>query len=632
MQDHQRAAFLAACDRHPPNQAITYMENNVAVPGQPLPIFSERANGFVTLNEARLQQSESNARWNEVRGEMEDLFKLMEQVQKKLDRDTAGNDAETKINLRKCDWKAVMGEVARTAQQWKSRPNKQGKVMVFIDKIGRHSGALETWLGILPMGDYGSSICGVFKIVIGAAGQYTKVEEGVYEALSEIPRIMDSAKRYVGLYRQMREQSVEQRTIELFRAILTFLRRVMQYFLDDKSKKFMGTLMKQGTYKEQLFTSLDAVKACAQAVNEEAWQCQARMVSRVYENTEKIQADTQRLQAVFNHFLNGLLNNPRFQKASPDLAVLESSTIRPDTSPYDLLNVDFSSLQDKETSDSTTPTMPTLSSRHTGLPGSSTTGSEPNRLLQCLYYHEEFLSEDIDSILSSSYMLNENAKSRVASMLRNEKFQAFMTETRSSTSLLVNGRGDLSTADGISPFSVVVAEMAPAGLTAGIPIFVLKYFCSEHNPSRVRNRWSSPTGMLSDLIGQLVCQMLDKGIPIDLSFVSHSKWRKLDSLDVRTICSVFKRIVQQLPQGGVVLCVIDEISVYERQSLVYETDIVMSKLVQLVRRNGGPVFKLLVTCYVRALEVDRLFPGCTLDLEEDIEVDDSAGWTMSHYL
>lgn len=86
----------------------------------------------------------------------------------------------------------------------------------------------------------------------------------------------------------------------------------------------MGTLMKQGTYKEQLFTSVDAVKACAQAVNEEAWQCQARMVSRVYENTEKIQAgtqklqaDTQRLQAVFNHFLNGLLNNTRSQKAGP---------------------------------------------------------------------------------------------------------------------------------------------------------------------------------------------------------------------------------------------------------------------------------------------------------------------------
>ncbi|RBR24288.1 uncharacterized protein FIESC28_02778 [Fusarium coffeatum] len=569
MEEHQRAAFLAARERHPPSHAITYIETNVALSGQPLPIFSERANGFVSLDDARLQQEESNAKWNEVRDEMEHLFKLMEKVQSKLDHE-AGSEIGNKVNLRNCDWKAVMGE---------------------------------------------------------AASQYTKVEESIYEALSEIPKIMESAKRYVDLYRQMREQSLEQRTIELFRAILTFLRQVMQFFLDDKSKKFIGSMMKQGSYKEQLFTNLDAVKMCAQAVNEEASQCQARMVSRVYENTEKI-------QIVFNQFLNFLLTNPRFQTSDPDPSVLESNTIQPDTSPYDLLNVDFSSSQDNETNGSIIPTMPTLSSRHTGRPGSSTTCSESNRLLQCLYYHEEFLTEDIDSILSSSYMLNEKAKSRVASMLRNDKFQAFMTETRNSTSLLINGRGDLSTADGVSPFSLVVAEMArepDTRLTAGAPIFVLKYFCSEHNPSRVRNRWSSPTGMLSDLIGQLVCQMLDKGIDIDLSFLSHSKWRKLDGLDVRTICSVFKRIVEQVPQGGVVLCVIDEISVYERQSLVYETDIVISKLVQLVQRDGEPVFKLLATCYDRALEVNRLFSGCTLDLEEDIEVDDSADWTISHY-
>ena len=58
MQEDPRAAFLATRDRHPPNPAVTYIENNVALPGQPLPIFSERTNGFVSLNEARLQQEE----------------------------------------------------------------------------------------------------------------------------------------------------------------------------------------------------------------------------------------------------------------------------------------------------------------------------------------------------------------------------------------------------------------------------------------------------------------------------------------------------------------------------------------------------------------------------------------------
>lgn len=58
MQEHQRSAFLATRDRHPPNQAITFIENNVALPGQPLPVFSERAHSFVSLDEARLHQKE----------------------------------------------------------------------------------------------------------------------------------------------------------------------------------------------------------------------------------------------------------------------------------------------------------------------------------------------------------------------------------------------------------------------------------------------------------------------------------------------------------------------------------------------------------------------------------------------
>ncbi|RFN51756.1 hypothetical protein FIE12Z_3959 [Fusarium flagelliforme] len=148
MLEDPRAVFLAGRGRHPPNQAVTCIENNVALPGQLLPIYSERANGFVSLDEARLQEEES--------------------------------------------------------------------------------------------------ICGVFKLAIGAADQYTKVEEEVYEALSEIQRIMESA-RYVDLYRQRREQALQQRTIELFRAILAFLRQIMQFFLDDKSKNFFGSMMKQGT-------------------------------------------------------------------------------------------------------------------------------------------------------------------------------------------------------------------------------------------------------------------------------------------------------------------------------------------------------------------------------------------------
>ncbi|KAJ4129770.1 hypothetical protein NW768_006739 [Fusarium equiseti] len=237
------------------------------------------------------------------------------------------------------------------------------------------------------------------------------------------------------------------------------------------------------------------------------------------------------------------------------------------------------------------------------------------RLLHALNYDPEVITGDTNFMLLSS----EHTNSKAAAMLSNNMFQVFMAETQASTRLLVNGHGDLSTVGGVSPFSHVVAEASRVSNTtniAGAPTFIIKYFCREHKTKPSWNKLSSPTGMLTNVIGQLVLQMHEKDIALDLSFISHSKWQKLEDRDVRTLCSVFKRIVEQVPRGGVVLCAIDEISVYTRALLEHETGIVVSKLVQMVRRNGnGPVFKLLVTCYERASLIEGLFSGYTLDMD-----------------
>lgn len=48
---------------------------------------------------------------------------------------------------------------------------------------------------------------------------------------------MESARKYLGIYRKMQDQDLEKRTFELFRAILRTLRHVMQFFADGKSSK-----------------------------------------------------------------------------------------------------------------------------------------------------------------------------------------------------------------------------------------------------------------------------------------------------------------------------------------------------------------------------------------------------------
>lgn len=70
-----------------------------------------------------------------------------------------------------------------------------------------------------------------------AAGQYNKVEEAIFETLSEIPEILQSSRRYIGIYADLQNQSLEEKTFYLFRSILRTLTHIMKFFSDSKIRE-----------------------------------------------------------------------------------------------------------------------------------------------------------------------------------------------------------------------------------------------------------------------------------------------------------------------------------------------------------------------------------------------------------
>lgn len=61
----------------------------------------------------------------------------MEEVQKKLLKRKADTGyAREEVDLRLCSWSDDLAETQKTAQQWKARPEKQEKTMIFINKVG----------------------------------------------------------------------------------------------------------------------------------------------------------------------------------------------------------------------------------------------------------------------------------------------------------------------------------------------------------------------------------------------------------------------------------------------------------------------------------------------------------------
>jgi hypothetical protein len=270
-------------------------------------------------------------------------------------------------------------------------------------------------------------------------------------------------------------------------------------------------------------------------------------------------------------------------------------------------------------------------------PSAADTEAAKSILLEALKSDPEEAGRDISSVLRKGNHLSDKAKARAAAIIRHDMFKSFVEEARYPARLLVNSGEDSSTTDDVSAICIVAAELAQTSPPPETLVFSLSYFCGEHqmspviDPSAVKH--SSSISMIASLIGQLLTQLSARSLPIDLSFMTKTMLRKISRLEPMALCKAFQELFKQAPPRSVIVCIIDEISTYETQRLIQDTEIVMMKLVKLATRHedGRPILKLLLTCQDRAMGTLQYFPGCTLDLNEDFEDDSCADWTISTF-
>ncbi|KAK3318704.1 hypothetical protein B0H66DRAFT_603276 [Apodospora peruviana] len=577
----------------------------------------------VALAQSQAQESLISADlWSQVDGEKERLFVLMDQVQKKLQNKSEERTVTT--DLRCCKWDQVMQEVHQTADGWAAASKKSSKVATHLDKIKQNAAAFESWLDLLPAGDYGSSICGVFRLVLGAAGQSVKVEQAVFEALSEIPYIMGSARKYLDIYKDVGREALEKMTFNLFRAAIGTLTHIMQFFGDSTIRRAYEPLLKQSTYKRELFESLEAIRTHMARIREEAnqllavrLQSQGSVISATQENSEQALHLLESIYGMLVHRNGGTGDHARRS--------IESQTWRPAPDEF---------IRAMETT-SHNPSLPSAernSDRQSHKQGPATDAAQT--LLALTAYHPDVVIEDVSAYLRLGQLLDEEPKARAAAMVRHDGFRTFLVENQRSSALLVNGRADLATAEGVSPLTRVAAELAQTMASAS-PAFSVAYLCDRHRPVMgVGGVSSSPlVELMASLVGQLLCQMGERGIEADLGFLTGADWQAIKRRKLNVMCVVFRELVNQLSAGVVVVCIIDEPTVYEMSSLHRDaTDTVIRRLVRMANnRRDGVIFKLLVTCHDRALGISQYFlePGQTIDMEQEVEADDSAEWYIA---
>ncbi|KAI1734073.1 hypothetical protein F4680DRAFT_365004 [Xylaria scruposa] len=630
MNSSERSQYLISRPRVPIDAAARFVETRIVASGESDAVYSERGGNFVTVQQGEREEQISIDMWKQADAEKEELFRLIEQVQNKFD-DKGGNILSGQ-ELRRCKWDQVMAQVQETSSRWKSSPQRMSRAMQYIDKLGSNSEAFKSWLELLPAGDYGASIAGVFTLVIGAAGRYKKVEDEIFQALSEIPEILEHSRRYIKIYADLRDNFLEKRTFDLFRSILRTLSHIMRFFKDSALRKFSESILKQGSYKEELTMSLEEVTKCSEKLQEEANQC---LAWRLYRQDRMLQQTDQKA----DQGLNLLQSIYRLLLASPILGVnTKAHSADGNAQEHIPAYQTVATIADSLSGQTFEPRGSALDQLRTGKgsKGKRASSGEPaqkaRKLLRLLRYDPNITFPDVDNCLKLGEAFDEGKKARAAAMITNSRFEEFMAEYLASSSLLINGREDVSSTDGISSLSYVTAKLARISEKMESPLgspYVIKYFCNQHRPFFDDSGIPSPVTMMVSLVGQLLAQMIEKGLDVNLSMLTERDWQRVEKSNLKLLCNIFRELVDQLPPGSVVLCIIDDLAQYEIEPFMDDTNTIIRRLTRLVAGQDQTVFKLLVTCQGRALEISKYFISQTVDLTAEIEPEDSDSWKIS---
>lgn len=193
-----------------------------------------------------------------------------------------------------------------------------------------------------------------------------------------------------------------------------------------------------------------------------------------------------------------------------------------------------------------------------------------NELIQIICNREEstYHVTDLYSILGQYQEFSEKHLAQAAYLSEKPQFRHWLME-QGPGSLLVDGHCGEHMNSSMSPLSVFCATLYQSLL--GISrdstdaSAVLYFFCGYHlDPN---GPLYGPQGLLRSLAAQVTLEMRSRQIQPDLQFLLElpylADYAHPEDIDIRAMCRIFTGLLDQLPLGTTVYCVIDGVSQFE---------------------------------------------------------------------
>lgn len=212
-------------------------------------------------------------------------------------------------------------------------------------------------------------------------------------------------------------------------------------------------------------------------------------------------------------------------------------------------------------------------------------------LLNLIAYNSFVVAQDLAEALNVTLEPDEKDMRKLSQAVKSDELRTFLRTPTVSSALAINANSEEPST--LSPLSFLDGQVAQMLFVPNDPILLI-YFCSLHAES-----WdprASASGLIASLIGQLLSY---PNLTFNVSFIDSDMEQLLEQDDFLALVQLFLSLLYQLPSDACVLCIVDEVSVYETPERQEDMRKLLATLVrQVIRKQTESnllVFKLLLT-------------------------------------
>jgi hypothetical protein len=196
--------------------------------------------------------------------------------------------------------------------------------------------------------------------------------------------------------------------------------------------------------------------------------------------------------------------------------------------------------------------------------------------------------EDVDHVLRHRDQFDIAAQTQAQQLLSSEDFMRWMKSSLAET-LFVKGHFQIVGPGRVSVLSTLCATLS-LNLSKNTHYIVLHAFCGLHEAHSHQN--DGPNWLIRSLIAQLLLS----GVTFNLDFINTRAFaEQIKSHYLQDLCSIFRLLIEQLPNTATIVCIIDGVNRFESEIWKAEMNDVLFILNQTVRNKFlKPSFKLLL--------------------------------------